>query len=54
MSNFIFEANIAKYKKLLVTETDAKKIAMVQKLIAEEKAKFCEWRGQNQKPNTAE
>jgi hypothetical protein len=28
MSNFIFERNIARYKELLATETDPKKIAM--------------------------
>lgn len=49
MSNFIFEANIANYEKLLATETDAKKIAMIQKLMAEEEAKFSNWRAKNPK-----
>jgi len=48
MSNFIFEANIANYEKLLATETDAERIAMVQKLMAEEEAKFSKWRAENQ------
>jgi hypothetical protein len=42
MANFIFEANIAHYKELLASETDAGKIAMIQKLLAEEEAKFAE------------
>lgn len=54
MSNFIFEANIANYEKLLATETGPKKIAMVRKLLAEEEAKFSDWRAKNEKPNTAE
>ena len=53
MSNFIFEANMANYEKLLATETDPKKIAMVRKLLAEE-AKFSDWRAKNEIPNTAE
>jgi hypothetical protein len=30
MSNFIFEANMANYEKLLATETDPKKIAIMR------------------------
>ena len=54
MSNFIFEANMANYEKLLATETDPKKIAMVRKLLAEEEAKLSDWRAKNEIPNTAE
>ena len=36
MPDFIFRANIANYKELLETETDARKIAMLHKLLAEE------------------
>jgi hypothetical protein len=42
MSNFVFEANIARYKDLLASETDARKIAMLHKLLAEEEAKFAD------------
>ena len=34
MADFIFEANIAHYRMLLATETDARKIAMLHKLLA--------------------
>jgi hypothetical protein len=54
MSNFVFEANIAHYEKLLATETDAKKVAMLHKLMAEEQSKFAEWRATNPKLNAAE
>jgi hypothetical protein len=54
MSNFIFEANISHYGKLLATETDAKKIAMLHKLLAEEEAKFAEWRANSPKSTAAE
>ncbi len=53
MSNFVFEANIAHFEKLLVIETDATKIAMLRKLMAEEEAKFAEWRATNPKSNAA-
>ena len=49
MSNFIFEANIAHYKELLATETDARKIAMVHKLLAKEETKFADWCAKNPK-----
>jgi hypothetical protein len=39
MPDFIFEANIAHYKKLLPRETDVGKIAMLQELLVEECAK---------------
>lgn len=40
MPDFIFRANIAHYENLLVNETDAKKIAVIRKLLAEEKARL--------------
>jgi hypothetical protein len=43
MLNFIFQANIAHYKELLATATDARKIAMLHKLLAEEKAKLADF-----------
>ena len=47
MLDFIFEANIANYERLLTTETDVRKIATVRNLMAEEKAKYAEWRSQD-------
>jgi hypothetical protein len=38
--DFIFHANIAHYKKLLETEADARKIAMLHKLMTEEEVKL--------------
>lgn len=40
MPDFIFRANITHYEDLLVHETDAKKIAVIRKLLGEEKAKL--------------
>ncbi|WP_420969842.1 hypothetical protein [Bradyrhizobium sp. B120] len=37
MQNFIFQANIAPNKELLATETDARKIATLRKLLAEDR-----------------
>jgi hypothetical protein len=54
MASFIFEANIAHYEKLLASETDARKIAMLHKLLAEEEAKFADWRSKNPNPKAAE
>jgi hypothetical protein len=54
MAGFIFKANIAHYKELLATETDAEKIAMLRKLLAEEEAKYAEWRAKNPKPTNPE
>ena len=51
---FVFERNIARYKELLATETDPKKIAMLSKLWAEEETKFAEWRANSPIRNTAE
>lgn len=54
MADFIFKANIAHYKELLATETNAEKIAMLRKLLAEEEAKYAEWRAKNPKPTKPE
>ena len=54
MTSFIFEANIANYKELLASETDARKIAMLHKLLAEEEVKFADWRAKNPRPKAAE
>jgi hypothetical protein len=37
------------HEKLLATETDAKKIDTLRKLLAEEEAKLAQWRAQNPK-----
>ncbi len=50
MADFIFKANIAHYKELLAAETDERKIAMLRKLLAEEEAKYKEWRAKNPAP----
>lgn len=52
MADFILKANIAHFKDLLATETDAVKIAMLRKLLAEEEAKLAEWHRQNPKQKT--
>jgi CO dehydrogenase/acetyl-CoA synthase beta subunit len=54
MPDFIFPANIAHYKDLLATETDARKIAMIRKLLEEEEHKLTEWQAKNPKPKPAE
>ena len=54
MASFIFEANIVHYKELLASETDARKIAMIHKLLAEEEAKFADWHANNPSPKAAE
>lgn len=54
MVDFIFHANIARYKKLLETETDARKIAMLHKLMTEEEVKLAAWNAQNPRPSAAE
>jgi hypothetical protein len=54
MPDFIFEANIAHYKELLAAETDARKIAILQKLLAEERAKLADWHAKNRRPTAAE
>ena len=54
MPDFVFQANIAHYKELLATETDAQKIAMLRKLLAEEEAKLAEWRANHPTPKGTE
>jgi hypothetical protein len=54
MPDFIFQANIAHYKKLLATETDARKIATLSKLLEEEERKLSDWRAKNPRPKTTE
>ena len=52
---FIFEANIAHYKERLARETDARTIATLRKLLAEEEAKLADYSAKNPKPSkTAE
>ncbi len=50
MPDLIFTANIAHYQELLATETDARKIIMIRKLLTDEEAKLAEWRARNQGP----
>lgn len=50
MADSIFQANIAHYQELLATETDARKILMIRKLLAEEEAKLAEWRAKSAGP----
>lgn len=47
MPDFIFAANIARYHKLLASETDATKIAMLHRLLAEEQVKLADWLANN-------
>ena len=47
MADFIFKANIAHFNELLATETDARKIATLRTLLAEEEANYGQWRKQN-------
>jgi len=54
MADFIFQANIAHYKELLATETDARRIATIRRLLAEEEAKLAEWRARNLGAKAAE
>jgi hypothetical protein len=54
MADFIFRANITHYAELLATETDARKIAMLHQLLAEEEAKLAHWHAKNSKPDIAE
>ena len=54
MADFIFRANIAHYKELLATETDARKIATLRKLLIEEEAKLADWHAKNAKAKPGE
>lgn len=49
MPDFIIQANIARYKELLAGATDARKIAMLQKLLVKEEAKLAYWHADNPK-----
>lgn len=51
MPDFIFQANIAHF---IATETDARKIAVIRKLLEEEEHKLTEWQAKNSKPKAAE
>jgi hypothetical protein len=53
MANFIFEANIAHYRELLATETDARKIATLHKLLAEEQTKLADFHSKRPGSNAA-
>ena len=54
MPDFIFRANIAHYRNLLTTETDARRIAMLRALLAEEEAKLTDWQNNNPRQKAAE
>lgn len=54
MPDFIFRANIDHYKQLLASETDARKIAMIRKLLEEEERKLIDWQARNPRPKAAE
>jgi hypothetical protein len=50
MPAFVFEANIAHYKKLLESETDPEKCARVRQLLAEEEAKLADYHANKTDP----
>ena len=52
MPEFIFKANIAHFLELLERETELQKIAVLQSLLAEERAKLEDWQTR-QKPSKA-
>ena len=54
MPDFVFHANIAHYKELLAVETDARKIAILRQLLAEEETKLADWCLRSPKPKAAE
>jgi hypothetical protein len=54
MADFILKSNIAHFKELLATETDARKVATLRKLLAEEEAKLADWREKNPRADAAE
>jgi hypothetical protein len=54
VADFVFEANISRYKDRLARETDPNTIATVRKLLSEEKAKLAEWRALKPEPKAAE
>jgi hypothetical protein len=54
MPDFVFRANIAHFENLLVNETDARKIAVIRKLLAEEKAKLADFHATRRRSDVAE
>ena len=54
MPEFIFQANIAHYRDLLATETDAQRIATIRRLLEEEERKLAEWQAKNPRLKSAE
>ena len=48
--DFVFQANIDHYKKLLAEETDPAKIATLRTLLAEEETKLASWQAAHSKP----
>ena len=53
MPDFIFRANIAHYRELLASESDARKITTLRRLLAEEEAKLANWCARNPKSNAS-
>lgn len=54
MPEFIFRANIAHYRELLASGTDAREITTLRRLLAEEEARLADWRARNPKSNAPE
>ncbi|MDO8397965.1 MAG: hypothetical protein Q7T45_09095 [Bradyrhizobium sp.] len=54
MPDFVFRANIAHFENLLVTETDAKKIATIRQLLADEKARLADFHATRRSSDAAE
>jgi succinate dehydrogenase flavin-adding protein (antitoxin of CptAB toxin-antitoxin module) len=54
MPDFIFKANVDRYRRLLASETDARKIATLRKLLEEEEAKLASWLASNPPPKASE
>lgn len=54
MSNFIFEANIDHFSKLLAAEIDAEKRVTIRKLLAEEKAKLADFHMKGRRSDATE
>jgi len=44
MPTFVFEENIAHFKKLIAAETDPQKVETLKKLLAEEEAKLADYK----------
>jgi hypothetical protein len=53
MPHFLFEANIAHYKELFANASDARLIAKLRQLLAEEEAKIANYRAGNSRPKAA-